>query len=115
MNCIISARVCPHGYTTIELTYDTPDTFNVEGCAEDPRPILQGGNCLYVYGGTKLIITPNFDEDYKLLVLRLRVNGADRVKIKVKAQKHNGFPLVLSENVSMICYKLNSKVGIYYT
>ena len=79
------------------MTYDTPDTFNVK----DSEPsIFRGGPCSYVPSGVELVITPNFVEDYVLMVLQLSVNGADSVKITVRSNRGRRFPLIAKETVS---------------
>jgi hypothetical protein len=79
----------------LELTYDTPDTFNGA-----PQDVLRGGPCMEIDGSTKIIITPNFEEDYVLMQLQLSVNGADSVKISVRAKGRRRYPLIARERVS---------------
>ena len=92
--------MCPYSKSKVELTYNTPDTFNVEGPSE-PREILRGGPCKEMYGDTEIEIAPNFDKDYVLMQLQLTVDGADSVKIIVRTQKRKHFPVLASEKVIM--------------
>ena len=103
-----------------ELTYDTPDTFLIEG-VDNPNHMLQGGLCKTVIAGTTIELTPNFPEDYLLLRLCLTVEGADDVLITVRSvrQRGNGrrYPVIAKDRVRCclcrgLCHSADGGIGL---
>ena len=81
---------CPDPEDTVELSPETPDTFDVEPIANQ-APLLDERCRRIPARRNNLVIVPNFPAPFTLMVLRLRVISVRRITITVISRVNGGF------------------------
>ena len=81
---------CPEPDQEVELSPETPDTFDVEPVYND-EPLLDERCQKFRPNKRVFSITPNFEGTYTLMALSFRVENVRRVTVNVVSRTDTGF------------------------
>ena len=94
--CFLVERECPEDTRSVELTYENYTPFTVVCGEVETRPMFLGGPCITSPADTVFSITPNFEEDYVLMMLCVSVTDADSVRFSIRTQRRRNDPPIIS-------------------